>query len=292
MSHCPTKPLFLVHPPLDAAEYRDNLMGSVVKYPDMPTETYVPYKIEKLPKNIILQLNPPTQVRNIKFWAHRIKDAKVLSSVNEVLERFHGSSNAAVAATALLWHMDLPGQKFKELLKNKAYLEQVVDLLRNSKNHEGYFVTDIVTLVNYEVAIESRNSETNSVTEKVFLNPPLGVEIGASIQHQVSSKYWYSGCYEGETIVFLGYHCIKLKKMDGAMATLGRLFLGHNYGLKVRYGFDAGPQTIGGPVEGCMEMSLGDTSDKNTTVKEQRVPLPDDHAEIVRELGSDVETVG
>jgi len=140
-------------------------MGTVVKYPDIPTETYVPYKIEKLPKNIILKLNPPTQVRNIEFWTHRIKDTKILSSVNKVLEEFHESSNATTATTALLWHMDLPGEKFKELLKNMAYLEQVVDLLRNSKNHEGYFVTDIVTLVNYEVAIESRNSQTNSVTE-------------------------------------------------------------------------------------------------------------------------------
>ncbi|KAH8659672.1 hypothetical protein BGZ61DRAFT_370112 [Ilyonectria robusta] len=292
MFHYHTKPLYQVHPPLDAVEYRDNLMGSVVKYPDMPTERYVPYKIEKLPKNIILKLNPPTQVRNIKFWTHRIKDTKVLSSVNEVLERFHEGSNATMVTKALLWHMDLPGEKFKELLKQRAYLEQVVDLLRNSKNHEGYFVTDIVTLVNYEAAVESRNSRTNSVTEQVLVNPSLGVEVGASIQHRVSSKYWYSGCYEGETIMFIGYHCVKLKKMDGAMAKLGRLFLGQNHGLKVRYGFDLWPQTIGGPAERGMEIHLDDTSGRNITVKEQRVPLPDDHAEIVRALGFDVEIVG
>ncbi|KAH7112264.1 hypothetical protein B0J13DRAFT_681992 [Dactylonectria estremocensis] len=286
MFHYYTKPLFQIHSPLDAAEYRDNLMGSVVKYPDIPTETYVPYKIEKLPKNIILKLNPPTQVRNIEFWTHRIKDTKILSSVNEVLEEFHESSNATMATTALLWHMDLPGEKFKELLKNTAYLEQVVDLLRNSKNHEGYFVTDIVTLVNYEVAIESRNSQTNSVTELV------GTKVGASIQHQAFSQYWYSGCYEGEIIVFLGYHRVKLKKIDGAMETLRRLFLGQNHSLKVRYGFDLWPQTIEAPIERGMEISLGDTSGRNTTVKKQRVPLPDDHAEIVRELGFDVEIVG
>ncbi|KAH6988746.1 hypothetical protein EDB80DRAFT_730946 [Ilyonectria destructans] len=292
MFHYHTKPLFQIHPPLDAAEYRDNLMGSVVKYPDMPTETYAPYKIEKLPKNIILKLNPPTQVQNIKFWTHRIKDTKVLSSVNEGLERFHESSNATMVTTALVWHMDLPGEKFKELLKQRAYLKQVVGLLRNSKNHEGYFVTDIVTLVNYEAAVESRNSQTNSVTEQVLVNPSLGVEVGASIQHRVSSKNWYSGCYEGETIMFIGYHCIKLKKMDGAMATLGRLFLGQNHGLKVRYGFDLWQQTIGDPAERGMEIPLGDTNGRNTTIKDQRVPLPDDHAEIVRALGFDVEIVG
>ncbi|KAH7116410.1 hypothetical protein EDB81DRAFT_953007 [Dactylonectria macrodidyma] len=286
MLHYHTKPLFQIRPPLDAAEYRDNLMGSVVKYPDMPTETYVSYKIEKLPKNIILKLNPPTQVRNIEFWTHRIKETKVLSSVNEVLERFHESSNATMATTALLWHMDLPGEKFKELLKNTAYLEQLFDLLRNSKNHEGYFITDIVTLVNYEVAIESRNAQTNSVTEQA------GLEVGASIQHRVSSQYWYSGCFEGELIVFLGYHRVKLKKMDGAMATLGRLFLGQNHGLKVQYGFDFWPQKIEGPAERGVEISLGDISGRNKIVKEQRVRLPDGHVEIVRELGFDVEIVG
>ncbi|KAH7121788.1 hypothetical protein B0J13DRAFT_531924 [Dactylonectria estremocensis] len=286
MLHYHTKPLFQIHPPLDAAEYRDSLMGSVVKYPDTPTETYVSYKIEKLPKNIILKLNPPTQIRNIEFWAHRIKETKDLSSVNEVLKRFHESSTATMATTALLWHMDLPGEKFKELQKNKAYLKQLLELLRHSKNHEGYFITDIVTLVNYEVAIESRNSQTNSVTEQ------LGLEVGASIQHRVSSQYWYSGCYEGELIVFLGYRRVKLKKMDGAMATLGRLFLGQNHGLKVRYGFDFWPQKIEGPVERGMEIPLGDTSGRNKSVKEQRVRLPDGHVEIGRELGFDVEIVG
>ncbi|KAH7146019.1 hypothetical protein EDB81DRAFT_651534, partial [Dactylonectria macrodidyma] len=52
-------------------------------------------------------------------------------------------------------YMDLLGEKFKELLKNTAYLEQLFDLLRNSKNYKGYFIMDIVMLVNYKVIIKS-----------------------------------------------------------------------------------------------------------------------------------------
>lgn len=286
MLHYHTKPLFQIHPPLDTAEYRDNLIGSIVKYPDIPTETYVSYKIEKLPKNIILKLNPSTQVRNIEFWTHRIKKTKGLSSVNKIFERFHESSNTTIATTALLQHIDLPGKKFKKLLQNTAYLEQLFDLLKNSKNHKGYFITDIITLVNYKVTIESQNLQTNSIIKQV------GSEISTSIQHQVSSQYWYSRYYKGELIVFLRYYRIKLKKIDGTIATLRRLFLGQNYSLKVRHGFDFWPQKIDSPAERGMEISLGDTSGRNKIIKKQRVQLPDSHIEIVRKLGFDIEIVG
>ena len=87
--HENTKPLWLVQPRLDASEYRDKLIGCVVKYTDLPLERRVPYHMNKLPRELVPDLDPkPVQVRNVKFWTRRIKDATVSASVNEILEAF------------------------------------------------------------------------------------------------------------------------------------------------------------------------------------------------------------
>lgn len=89
MSSDKTKPLWLIQPRLDAGEYRDKLIGSVVKYTDLPLERRIPYQTDKLPRELVPNLDPkPVQIRNVRFWTKNIQDAKVSASVNEILEAF------------------------------------------------------------------------------------------------------------------------------------------------------------------------------------------------------------
>ncbi|UKZ83752.1 hypothetical protein TrVFT333_011562 [Trichoderma virens FT-333] len=291
-----TKPLWLIQPRLDAGVYRDKLIGSVVKYPDLPTERHIPYRTgAKLPRDIVADLDPkPIQVRNVKFWTRRIKDAGVSASLNEILEAFvdraKEDSSEKMATVARIWHMDSPGEKFKELLKNKEYFEELFELLR-SNHDQGYFITDIVTLTNMEISDSTGRSSGVGATVKVPIpEPTLNVNIGAGGRFQVVREKGYSAYYEEETIVFLGYRLVRLEKVEGTRAKLGRLFLGHKTGFTVRDGFDYWPELVERAVEGNAEPFLS-----AETPKEEKKELGEEEEAfeaIVDELGFDFEVVG
>ncbi|KND91933.1 hypothetical protein TOPH_03451 [Tolypocladium ophioglossoides CBS 100239] len=296
MSHRETKPLWLVQPRLDAAEYRDKLMGSVVKYPNLPTERRMPYRSPKMPKELVPDLDPkPIQVYNVKFWTRNIKDAKVSASVNELLEAFveraREHSNEKVATVARMWHMDSPGEKFRELLRNKQYFEELFDLLRSSHDQQGYFITDIVTLVNLEVSDSTGSTTGAGAKAQVPVDPSTGIRVGAGGRFQVSREKGYSASYEGETIVFLGYRLVRLEKVDGTRARLRRVVLGQKHGFAVRDGFDYWPDLVEKPVEGNAEPFLAAQTPK---VEEARQLGEQELSEegIVGELGFDIQVVG
>lgn len=232
------KPLWLVQPRLDAGEYRDKLMGCVVKYPDLPVERRIPYHSGKLPRDMVPNLDPkPVQVRNVKFWTRRIQDASVSASVNEILEVFgeraKEESHKNVATVARVWHMDSPGEKFKELLKHKQYFDELFELLQD--NHgEGYFVTDIVTLINLEISDESSHKKGAGAGAQIPIDPSFGIDIHARGRLQVVREQGYSACFEEESIVFLGYRKVVLEKVTGKRAALERMFLGQKHGLTIR----------------------------------------------------------
>ncbi|KAL7955875.1 hypothetical protein V8C34DRAFT_290187 [Trichoderma compactum] len=291
-----TKPLWLIQPRLDAGVYRDKLIGSVVKYPDLPTERHIPYRAgAKLPRDIVPDLDPkPIQVRNVKFWTRRIKDAGVSASLNEILEAFvdraREDNSEKMATVARIWHMDSPGEKFKELLKNKEYFEELFELLR-SNHDQGYFITDIVTLTNMEINDSTgRLSGVGAEVKVPIPEPTLNVNIGAGGRFQVLREKGYSAYYEEETIVFLGYRLVRLEKVGGTRATLGRLFLGHKAGFTVRDGSDYWPELVERAVEGNAEPFLS-----AETPKEEKKELGEEEVEfeaIVDELGFDFEVVG
>ncbi|KPM37268.1 hypothetical protein AK830_g9282 [Neonectria ditissima] len=296
MSHShDTKPLWLIQPRLDAGEYRDKLIGSVVKYPNLPTEKRIPYKSNKLPRELVSDLDPkPIQVRNVKFWQRRIKDARVSASINEILEGFveraKEDSSEKVATVARLWHMDSPGEKFRELLKNKQYFEELFGLLRD--NHDqGYFITDIVTLVNLEVTDESGRTKGAGASAKVLVDPNTGLRIGGGGHAKVVRETGYSATYDEETIVFLGYRLVRLEKVDGTRAKLGRVFLGQKHGFAVRDGFDYWPEMVEKPVEGNAEPFMH-ASTPRTEEPPEKSAEEQEWDEIVTELGFDLEVVG
>lgn len=76
-----------------------------------------------------------------------------------------------MATLAQLWHIDSPGKKFKELLKNNDYFKQLSSLLKSSQDQKGYFVTDIVTLI--DVAEEFRKSHGNGAGARALVDPSL-----------------------------------------------------------------------------------------------------------------------
>ncbi|KAK7416386.1 hypothetical protein QQZ08_012005 [Neonectria magnoliae] len=293
-SHLERKPLWLIQPRLDAGVYRDMLIGSVVKYPDLPTEKRIPYKSNKLPRELVSDLDPkPIQVHSVKFWQRRIKDARVSASVNEILEGFveraKEDSSEKAATVARLWHMDSPGEKFGELLKNKQYFEELFDLLRD--NHDqGYFITDIVTLVNLEVTNESGRSKGAGASAKVVVDPNTNVRIGAGGHAKVVRETGYSASYDEETIVFLGYRLVRLEKVDSKRAKLGRVFLGQKHGYAVRDGFDYWPELVEKPVEGNAEPFLGPRSEAEGS--REKSAEEQEWEAIVDELGFEPQVVG
>lgn len=292
MAHHDNKPLWLITPRLDASEYRDKLIGSVVKYPDLPLERHIPYKSTKLPLEMVSNLDPkPVQVRNARFWNRRIKDAGVEASLNELFEFFgeraKQESTERVATVARVWHMDSPGEKFKELLKNKQFFEELYDLLRSNHN-VGYFITDVVTLANMQVTEETGHSKGAGASVQVPIDQTLGlISAGGGAHAQVSREKGYSASYEDELIVFLGYRKVELEKVDGARAKLGRAFLGQKHGFAVRDGMDYWPKMEERPVPGNANEYLGDRTPGAELSLEEREELM-----IVHELGFDVSIGG
>ena len=185
--------------------------------------------------------------------------------------------------------MDSPGEKFKELLKDKEYFEELFELLR-SNHDQGYFITDIVTLTNMEISDSTGRSSGVGAGVKVPVDPSFNVNIGAGGHFQVVREKGYSAYYEEETIVFLGYRLVRLEKVEGKRAKLGRMFLGHKAGFTVRDGFDYWPELVERAVEGNAEPFLS-----AQTPGEETKELGEEDAEyeaIVEELGYDFEVVG
>ncbi|KAM5353300.1 hypothetical protein ACJZ2D_016802 [Fusarium nematophilum] len=152
-----------------------------------------------------------------------------------------------MATLARFWHMDPPDKRFKELLKNKAYFKKLFNMLKSGQDHEGFFITDIVSLV--DAAKESRKSHGTGVEVQALVDPSSGIQAGAMGQNQVMSEKGYLGYSEGETIVFLGYRRARLEKTNSIMAKLGRISLGRAC-FTVRDGLDYWPQTIEKPDNG------------------------------------------
>lgn len=286
MAHSTKKPLWLIQPRLDASQYRDTLIGSVVKYPDLPTERHVPYRSKQLARDIVPGLDPkPVQVRNVRFWQRRIRDATVSATLNDILEAFveraKEDGTERTATVARIWHMDSPGEKFKELLKDKEYFEELFEMLRTSDDHQAYFVTDIVTLVNLEENDETGRSKgggakVNLPLEVTAPGVQLGFSGGGEAKLQVKREKGFSGTYTEEVIVFLGYRRVRLEKVTGTRARLERMFLREMHGFTVRDGFDHWPEMMEKPHEGNVDQVMG-----------PRTPTPG--AELDRQLGEDPE---
>ncbi|GJN78773.1 hypothetical protein PLIIFM63780_002282 [Purpureocillium lilacinum] len=267
-------------------EYRNTLLGSVVKYPDIPTEGYAPYKAGKQPRQIIPGLDPtPIQVKNIKFLTHKIQDSDISASLDDYLTGFFQNPNTVVQTAARFWHMESTAENLQKLLQKKTYTKQLINLLQNSHSQEGYFVTDIVTL--FDAAEDAYRSPATmaQLTIDVSAQQPRTIEQCHIQTHKHGPIY-----YEGETIVFLGYRLVRLEKSDGIMAKLARVFLGQGHGLTVRDKSDYWPDTIGRPAKSSVETGLNDSGD--STKAEDSVTRPDAYITIGQELGFDVEVVG
>ncbi|KAL6863241.1 hypothetical protein ACO1O0_003486 [Amphichorda felina] len=303
------KPLWLIQPRLDASQYRDTLIGSVVEFPDLPTERHIPYRCGKLPRDMVPKLDPkPIQVRNLRFWQRRIHDTNVSATLNDILEAFgeraREEGTERTATVARMWHMDSPGEQFKELLKNKLYFEELFELLQSTKDKQAYFVTDIVTLVNLEETDQTGRTTGGGVTVNLPLEVSApGVQIGfsggGSVKHQVKREKGYSAAYTEEVIVFLGYRRVLLEKVTGKRAKLERMFLGEKHGLTIRDGFDYWPELVARPHQGNVDHipPLGGSKTPDAELERELGELydVDDDEEtraIVQELGFDVRLVG
>lgn len=297
------KPLWLIEPCLDASQYRDRLIGSVVRHPDIPTEAHIPYKSTRLARDMVPGLDPkPVQVRNVRFWQRRIKDAAVSASLNDIVEAFveraRNDGQQRAATVARMWHMDSPAEKFKELLRDREYLDELFELLRASPDQTAYFITDMVTLVNLEVSDEhgATTGAGAGVTvplADVSLAPgvALGLRAHAGGHAHVQREQGYSATYDDETIVFLGYRLVRLEKVAGTRARVSRALFGDKRGLTIRDGLEYWPQVVERPVEGNVENFMAVATPRN---EEQRQlgDEDEDGGEIVEALGFDVEIFG
>ncbi|KAF5127213.1 hypothetical protein E5D57_008141 [Metarhizium anisopliae] len=280
--------MFHIYPHLDAAEYRNALIGSVVKYPDLPIEGYMPYKASKQPRQIVRSLDPqPIQVKDMKFLTHRMKDACAISLLDGYLEESQGVG-AKGRTEARLWHMDSPGKKFQELLKNKAYFKQLIKLLQHCRGYEAYFITDIITLVpGASVPDKPRDDRGQEIKNRL----PLPHELDT--QNHIQGMKHAPPYFEGETILFLGYSRIRLEKPSGVLAKLTRAFLGETRGIIVRDESDYWPQSTQRPSKENINTSLDDASQRAADrVGDRSVGVSGNHTETARKLGFDIEIVG
>lgn len=270
-----SKPLCLISPRLDAGEYRDKLIGSVIKYPERPTDKRVPYHSKRNPRDIVADLDPkPVQVHNVEFWKRRITDDGLKATVNDIFDGFieHARSvdSSHVATVARIWHMDSPEEKFKELLKDKDYFDEVYDLLQQNGG-SAYFVSDVVSLVNLESASSSHHSNGAGVEAKVPIDPSTGIKIGGGVKAQVSRGQGKFMVYDEEVILFLGYRMVHLDKVDGLRARFKSSLLGGSKRThEVRYGADYWPTLKDGPAGG--KHSYLDYDSQPTAFADEVVP--------------------
>ncbi|KAK7213152.1 hypothetical protein V2G26_020330 [Clonostachys chloroleuca] len=293
-----TKPLWLIEPRLDAAEYRDKLIGSVIKHPKRPTEKRIPYRSSKLARDMIPNLDPkPMQVQNVRFWQRRMRDSSVESSFNDILdffvERAKSVSRENEATVARIWHMDSPGDKFKDLLQNKEYFQELFDMLRGADNQQGYFVTDVVTLVNLAVTDENGSSFAGGGGIKAPIQEATGIPINVHMggRYGVSREQGKSVTYEGELVVFLGYRRVNLDKVVGMRSKIERALRWDKHGFTIKDGFDYWPELVENPVEGDTAGFLNPP--KPGELNEAKEPEePEGHKEVVEMMGFDCAVVG
>lgn len=285
MPHYNTKPLFHIHPHLAANEYRKTLMGSVVRYPDNPVEKYTPSKLAKQPRDIVRGLDAmPTDVRNVRFFTHRIRDEYIAALLNEYLDTLFQSSDGEARTNARFWHMESAGEKFQQLLKHKGYSKQLFKLLQHSQGQEGYFITDIVTLVQAsEDPYKSRGASKQTIGS---------TDLPASHYERISQRgvqveKYGADIHDDETIIFLGYRRVTLEKSAGMMAKLARMFLGQKYGVTVRDRLDYWPPTT----LQIIDVPFKTNHDASRTVEVPNRPA-DECARIAHYLGFNVQIVG
>lgn len=95
---------------------------------------------------------------------------------------------------------------------------------------------------------------------------------------------------------------MRLEKVEGTRAKLGRMFLGNKSGFTVRDGFDYWPEMVERAVEGNSEPFLGGMDEirkpeEETKKPEDEMSRPEEEESaefdaIVEELGYDFEVVG
>jgi hypothetical protein len=283
-----TKPLFLIQPRLDAAEYRDKFIGSAVKYPKRPTEVYAPYEPKVLPKDLVARLDPkPVVIHDVSFFSNRISDKSIQASFNGILEGFAKSAkqtlNHNVATHARLWHMDFPGRKFEALLENETYYNELYDMI--NENGKLYFVTDIVTLVNLTVINEVSSEAGAGAGVKVPVDPSIGIDVRAGGQILHGKAAGSSGTYEGEMIVLMGYREVWLEKVKGLRAKFNRSLGSPRRGFTVKDA-EMRPRINETPAEGDTDVMLGD---ENASKDSKEGSPTQDYHTITKELGFDVE---
>ncbi|GAB0135217.1 hypothetical protein EsDP_00003563 [Epichloe bromicola] len=288
------KGLWLIAPRLDASQYRDKLMGSVVKYPDWPTESRIPHRFSKPPKDLVTDLDPkPVQVHNVRFWERNIHDATLKATISSIIDAFvdraNSRSSEKLATIARVWHMDLPGEKFKDLLHNKQYFDELFELLQD--NHGvGYFVTDIVTFTNLEETQLHGSSMGAGASAKIPIDPSTGISVSGGAKVGVIREQGYSACYEEESIVFMGYRKIELVKVTGARAKLRRMFHGEKHGLAVMDRADHWPEMRDLPhegTEGTINNFMGGRAFPTNELTEEERDQYETFEKIANELGMD-----
>ncbi|KAG6009327.1 hypothetical protein E4U21_002634 [Claviceps maximensis] len=288
------KGLWLISPRLDASEYRDKLMGSVVKYPDLPTESRIPYRSTKFPRELVPNLDPkPVQVHNVRFWERNIHDATLKATVSNIIDAFvdgaKAKSSENVATIARVWHMDSPGEKFKDLLHHEQYFDELFELLQ-SNHGVGYFITDIVTFMNLEETQSQGLSKAAGVSAHIPVDPSTGITVGTGGKVGVVREKGFSAFHEGESIVFMGYRKIELVKVSGARAKLRRMLQGEKHGLAIMDRADHWPEMRdlphegnGGTVNNFMGGGNSPTNERSEEERNQQKAFDD----IAEELGMD-----
>ncbi|KAK0639650.1 hypothetical protein B0T16DRAFT_246839 [Cercophora newfieldiana] len=261
------KDVFLIEPTLDAEDLRKRLMGAIVRDPLRPAVEFEPD--DPMPIVEVLGMDPkPIEIRDLQQVITTVSQGTFRTSLERLANAYYGTTSSTsttnTAKRALRYYMIQPKKKLQQLLQNPVIFEKIRRLfVQNGVDNPLFFVTQIVTFVNWTVAADTQSSsegggEVNIRGPSGAVPAGPGLEISGGFQHGHGTQI--SGTYSDEMIFCVGYHRLRLKKKEGLRARFARR------GSDKRLGYIVTPFVVTGrdlyldevPAEGTGRLDLGD----------------------------------
>lgn len=221
----PKSPIFLLHSPLLAGRYRERLFGACVADPYQPAKAFAPANgpkaIDIIPGNEegSVGIDPdPVIIDNFYSVVNSSSNTEVRSRFEQLVKAFfnkdQSSQEAKQAATAEWRSMERPLDFFHELIKNKAYQQEIMNEFNKRPGEPLYFVTNMLVLSAAKMDKGAVGGAIAGASATVPAPHTNGTTIMAEVggEHSSRSGRQTGGQYRHEMIVALGVYEITLQK--------------------------------------------------------------------------------
>jgi len=261
------KDVFLIEPTLPAKDLRKRLMGAIVRDPLRPGVKFEPDDVMPITK--VPAMEPePIKIRDLQQVITTVSQGAFKTSLERLANAYYGTSSSTsttnTAKGAMRYYMIQPENRLQELLSDPAIFEKVHRLfVQNGVDKPLFFVTQIVTFVNWTVEADAQSSSEGGGGATIrdpsgTVAGGTGLQISGEVKREKGVKA--SGTYENEMIFCMGYHRLRLRKKEGLKAFFARR------GSDKGSGYIVTPFVVTGrdlyleetPAEGTGRLDLGD----------------------------------